>query len=98
VEHLTAAEKKKIKLYLNFDMIASPNYKYGIFDGDNGDFNTTTPAPQGSGDIEELFMDYFESVDLNYTSIAFTGRSDYDPFSKAGIPAGMVKHGQSIVS
>jgi Zn-dependent M28 family amino/carboxypeptidase len=91
VEHLSAAERKKVKLYLNFDMIASPNYIYGIFDGDGGDFNIT--GPTGSADIEELFEDYFESIDQNYTSIAFNGRSDYDPFIRVGIPAGGVETG-----
>lgn len=38
-------------------------------------------------------IEYFESQDLNYTSIAFNGRSDYDPFTKAGIPAGGVETG-----
>lgn len=91
VDHLNAEEKANIKLYLNFDMIASPNYQFGIFDGDGGDFNIT--GPEGSGDIELLFEKYFESQDLNYTSIAFNGRSDYDPFIKAGIPAGGVETG-----
>lgn len=55
INHLSTAEKKKIKLYLNFDMIASPNYAYGIFDGDGGDFNVTGPV--GSGDIKEMYED-----------------------------------------
>jgi Zn-dependent M28 family amino/carboxypeptidase len=91
VEHLSATERKKVKLYLNFDMIASPNYIYGIFDGDGGDFNMT--GPTGSGDIEKLYEDYFESIDQNYTSIAFNGRSDYDPFIQVGIPAGGIETG-----
>jgi carboxypeptidase Q len=94
VDHLSKAEKKKIKLYLNFDMMASPNYEFGIFDGDGGDFNTT--APEGSGDIEKLFEDYFESRDLNYTSIALNGRSDYAPFQNAGIPVGGLATGAEV--
>ncbi|KAF2432218.1 Zn-dependent exopeptidase [Tothia fuscella] len=91
VDHLPASEKKKIKLYLNFDMIASPNHIYGIFDGDGGDFNIT--GPTGSADIESLYESYFEGIDQNYTSIAFNGRSDYDPFIKVGIPAGGIETG-----
>lgn len=86
VEHLTAAEKKKIKLYLNFDMMASPNYAFEIFDGDGDTFNVTGPA--GSDSIEELFEDYFESRDLNYTATALNGRSDYASFQNAGIAVG----------
>jgi carboxypeptidase Q len=94
VEHLSKAEKKKIKLYLNFDMMASPNYEFGIFDGDGGDFNVT--GPMGSDSIEKLFEDYFESRDLNYTSIALNGRSDYDPFQKSGIPVGGLATGAEV--
>lgn len=42
-------------LNLNFDMIASPNYKYGIYDGDGSAFNVTG-AP-GSAEAEKLFQD-----------------------------------------
>lgn len=94
VEHLSKAEKKKIKLYMNFDMMASPNYEFGIFDGDGGDFNVT--GPMGSDAIEKLFEDYFESRDLNYTATALTGRSDYGPFQKAGIPVGGLATGAEV--
>lgn len=86
VRNLTAAEKKKIRLYLNFDMMASPNYQYEIFDGDGSTFNVTGQA--GSDSIEELFEDYFESRDLNYTAGELDGRSDYASFQDAGIPVG----------
>ena len=91
VKNLTAAELRKVKAYLNFDMIASPNYQFGIYDGDGGDFNIT--GPQGSGDIETLFQDFYRGKDLNYTSVPFDGRSDYDPFIKVEIPAGGVVTG-----
>ncbi|TID20246.1 putative aminopeptidase y [Venturia nashicola] len=86
VENLTAAEKKKIRLYLNFDMIASPNYQYEIFDGNGDAFNKT--GPPGSELAEELFEDYFESRKLNYTATAFDGRTDYEPFLEADIAVG----------
>lgn len=86
VGNLTAAEKAKIRLYLNFDMMASPNYQFEIFDGDGNTFNVTGPA--GSDSIEELFEDYFESRELNYTSSALDGRSDYASFQNAGIAFG----------
>ena len=40
---LTAEEQAKIELYLNFDMIASPNYTFGVYDGD--DSAPRVPAP-----------------------------------------------------
>lgn len=84
--HLDAKELAKIKLYLNFDMIASPNYALMIYDGDGDAFNQTGPA--GSAQIEALFQDYYASKDLPYIPTAFDGRSDYDGFISRGIPAG----------
>jgi Zn-dependent M28 family amino/carboxypeptidase len=40
---LPAFELAKIRLYLNFDMIASPNYVYAIYDGDGSPFNVSGP-------------------------------------------------------
>lgn len=84
--HLDAAELAKIRLYLNFDMIASPNYALMIYDGDGNAFNQTGPA--GSAQIEALFEKYYTSKNLPYIPTAFDGRSDYDGFISRGIPAG----------
>lgn len=84
--HLNAAELAKIRLYLNFDMIASPNYALMIYDGDGSAFNQTGPA--GSAQIEALFEKYYTSKNLPYIPTAFDGRSDYDGFISRGIPAG----------
>ncbi|KAI4176358.1 MAG: hypothetical protein LQ343_001097 [Gyalolechia ehrenbergii] len=87
VASLSDAEKAKIRLNLNFDMIASPNYKYGIYDGDGSAFNVSG-AP-GSAEAEKLFQDYFTNdAGLKYVPDSFDGRSDYAPFQDAGIPAG----------
>ncbi|KAJ5804174.1 uncharacterized protein N7518_000477 [Penicillium psychrosexuale] len=84
--HLDADELAKIRLYLNFDMIASPNYALMIYDGDGDAFNQTGPA--GSAQIEALFEKYFRSKELPYVPTEFNGRSDYEGFISRGIPAG----------
>ncbi|KAI3134804.1 hypothetical protein CBS147326_4563 [Penicillium roqueforti] len=84
--HLDADELAKIRLYLNFDMIASPNYALMIYDGDGDAFNQTGPA--GSAQIEALFEKYFRSKKLPYVPTEFNGRSDYEGFISRGIPAG----------
>lgn len=76
----------KVALYLNFDMIASPNFGYFIYDGDGDAFGTT--GPPGSDHIEHLFADYLKSVGLITAPTAFDGRSDYGPFLDAGIACG----------
>jgi Zn-dependent M28 family amino/carboxypeptidase len=86
-------ELDRIALYLNFDMIGSPNYARFVYDGDNSAFEIGQGAaegPAGSGEIEQMFHDYFESVGLVSAETPFSGRSDYGPFIAEGvdIPAG----------
>jgi Zn-dependent M28 family amino/carboxypeptidase len=86
VDSLSKSEAKDIELYLNFDMIGSPNYARFVYDGDGSAFGIKGPA--GSRSIEEVFEDYFASQGLASEPTAFDGRSDYDAFISAGIPAG----------
>ncbi len=80
---------EKIALYLNFDMIGSPNYVFKIYDGDDSDGEGAGAGPEGSAQIEAFFEDYYESVGQPYKGTDFSGRSDYGPFIDfAGIPAG----------
>ncbi len=91
MDTLPAAERAKIALYLNFDMIGSPNYVRFVYDGDNSKFPVGPNAavgPPGSGAIEDLFHDYFASESLASAETAFSGRSDYGRFIFYGIPAG----------
>ncbi|KAM0246582.1 hypothetical protein ACHAP5_004707 [Fusarium lateritium] len=80
------AEIAKIRAYLNFDMIASPNYVYGIYDGDGDAFNLTGPA--GSDAIEKDFERFFKTKRLASVPSEFSGRSDYAAFIENGIPSG----------
>ncbi|HLN76238.1 MAG TPA: M28 family metallopeptidase [Nocardioidaceae bacterium] len=79
-----------IALYLNFDMIGSPNYVRFVYDGDNSRYGTDVAAegPTGSGAIEQLFHNYFASQDLPSEETPFSGRSDYGPFIAEGVPSG----------
>ncbi|KAH8732248.1 leupeptin-inactivating enzyme 1 precursor [Phaeosphaeriaceae sp. PMI808] len=91
VRNLPQAEKDKIRLVLDFDMMASPNFAYQIYDGDGSAFNMTGPA--GSAEAEHEFAAWFDSQGLNHTEIEFDGRSDYGPFLEAGIAAGGIAGG-----
>ena len=86
VDSLSKSQAKDVELYLNFDMIGSPNYARFVYDGDGDAFGTT--GPNGSARIEQVFEDYFASQGLASEPTAFDGRSDYDAFITAGIPAG----------
>ena len=74
---------------LNFDMVGSPNFVRFVYDGDLSDSPPPpSGAPEGSAQIEELFLDYFADQGLATLPTAFDGRSDYGPFIEVGIPAG----------
>jgi Zn-dependent M28 family amino/carboxypeptidase len=88
VNTLSADEVEDIALYLNFDMIGSPNYVYFIFDGDDSDGVGAGPGPEGSAQIEALFESYYNGVGEAFMGTDFSGRSDYGPFIAVGIPAG----------
>ena len=80
-----AAELDRIALYLNFDMVGSPNFVRFVYDG-SGDIGPTGPA--GSAEIEDVFNSYFAANGLATEPTAFDGRSDYQAFINNLIPAG----------
>jgi carboxypeptidase Q len=86
VTTLPDVELDKIRLYLNFDMIASPNFIYALYDGDGSAFNIS--GPPGSAEAERFFADWFDAQGIPSTETDFDGRSDYGPFLDAGVPAG----------
>jgi Zn-dependent M28 family amino/carboxypeptidase len=86
VDHLPKRELKDIALNLNHDMVGSPNFVRFVYDGDGSAFGVD--GPSGSGRIEDVFVDYFASQGLAAEPTEFDGRSDYDAFINAGIPAG----------
>jgi Zn-dependent M28 family amino/carboxypeptidase len=87
VATLPDAERERIAAMLNFDMIGSTNFVRFVYDGDNSSGEGAV-GPEGSDDIEAMFLDYFASQGLPTEPTAFDGRSDYGPFIAAGIPAG----------
>ncbi|WP_233513574.1 M28 family metallopeptidase [Micromonospora craterilacus] len=88
VDSLTEQEIANIALYLNFDMIGSPNYVFGVYDGDDSAQEGAGPGPEGSAQIEKVFEDFFASRKLPTVPSDFTGRSDYGAFIDVDIPAG----------
>lgn len=90
----SAVDLAKVRAYLNFDMIASPNYAYMIYDGDGSAFNLTGPA--GSAEIEHLFEGFYTSAGKTFNATAFDGRSDYGPFLDVGVPSGGIFTGAEV--
>ena len=71
VNGLSQAEKDKIALYLNFDMVGSPNHVFFIYDGDNSDGVGAPAGPAGSAQIEKTFERYFNSVGAPFKGTDF---------------------------
>lgn len=90
VADLSQAERDRIALYLNFDMVGSPNYVFFVYDGDNSDNVGAGAGPTGSAQIEALFESYYRQVGRSWKGTDFSGRSDYGPFitAEVGIPSG----------
>jgi Zn-dependent M28 family amino/carboxypeptidase len=98
VNGLTQAQKDRIALYLNFDMVGSPNYIFMTQDADRSSF--TPPAgvnvPPGSIEIEDLFESFYTLRGQPYDDAAFDGRSDYQAFINNNIPAGGLFTGAEV--
>jgi Zn-dependent M28 family amino/carboxypeptidase len=92
VESLDVEALKDIALYLNFDMLGSPNPGYFTYDGDQSappDPREANPrVPEGSAGIERNFVAYLKDAGETAEDTSFVGRSDYDGFTRAGVPAG----------
>ena len=94
VEGLTAAQRDKIALYLNFDMVGSPNGILMTYDADQSTFPAGIGTPSGAGNvdwseaIEDLYERYYTWVGEPYDDAQFSGRSDYQAFIENDIPAG----------
>ncbi|KAH9886796.1 Zn-dependent exopeptidase [Xylariomycetidae sp. FL2044] len=87
VSVLTPEENKKIRLFMDYDMMGSPNFAYQIYNA------TNAANPVGSEELRDLYVKWYANHGLNYTFIPFDGRSDYDAFIKHGIPGGGIATG-----
>jgi Zn-dependent M28 family amino/carboxypeptidase len=98
VNSLSQAEKDRIALYLNFDMVGSPNYVFMVYDGDQSSFPPPAgvPIPDGSVQIEDIFESFYTLRGEPYDDTQFSGRSDYQAFIVNDIPAGGLFTGAEV--
>jgi Zn-dependent M28 family amino/carboxypeptidase len=91
-QSLNVDQLTDIALYLNFDMLGSPNPGYFTYDGDQSappnPRDGVPRVPEGSAGIERNFVAYLKGAGKTAQDTGFDGRSDYDGFTKAGVPAG----------
>jgi Zn-dependent M28 family amino/carboxypeptidase len=96
VNGLSQAEKDRIALYLNFDMVGSLNYIFMTQDADQSSFVAPVAVPAGSIQIEDLFESFYTLRGEPYDDAAFDGRSDYQAFILNNIPAGGLFTGAEV--
>jgi len=86
-------ELQKIALNLNYDMLGSPNFFYGIYNGSGA----PEVIREKSTIIQKIYEQFFISSGKPFLPTPFTGRSDYGPFIEVGIPAGGLFSGAETV-
>ena len=77
VDALGREERARIDAYLNFDMVASPNFAPFVYSG-----------PRMSRPIQRAFRNAFERRGLRVADANLGGASDHAPFARAGIAVG----------
>ncbi|KAL2827174.1 hypothetical protein BDW59DRAFT_58313 [Aspergillus cavernicola] len=87
VSVLSEEENLKIRLFMDYDMLASPNFAYQVYNA------TNAVNPVGSEELRDLYTEFYVSHGLNFSYIPFDGRSDYDGFIRNGIPGGGIATG-----
>jgi len=89
VDGLSQTELDRIALYMNYDMVGSPNYIFMVYDADESTFPAPegVPIPEGSAAIEDVYESYYTLIGEPYDDTEFSGRSDYEAFILAGIPS-----------
>jgi len=96
-DQVAAGTLDEVALYLNFDMVASPNYIFMVYDGDESGWPAPVVVPEGSVQIEDLFESYYTWAGVPYDDAEFSGRSDYQAFIQNGVPAGGLFTGAEVV-
>jgi aminopeptidase S len=91
LEGLSANNRKKIKLYLNVDMVASSNGGYFAQGGKGNDPEEAGPA--GSATIGRVLADQLVKTGVASPEVIEFVGDDESPFIEAGIPVGGAESG-----
>lgn len=101
VANLGTDGRKDVAMYLNFDLLGSPNAGFFTMDGDqSGQPNPAIPAgsvPAGSAGVERTLAGYLNLAGVRPADQPLGGASDYSPFLAVGIPIGGVTTGSTQV-
>jgi Peptidase family M28/PA domain len=106
VDGLSPEEKANIALYLNFDMMGSPNYVPSVYDSDGNSVRDSNGNPVGpifgdpggeqAGQVEDVLVEYFKRVNPRHAPpklLQIDQRSDYTAFLLNDIPFAAITSG-----
>jgi aminopeptidase S len=91
VDSLSRSDRDGLAVYLNVDMVASPNAGYFV-QGGVGEAGSEA-GPPGSDVVGRVLAEELAAVGVVAEHVEFEGGSDYVPFIEAGIPTGGVLSG-----
>ncbi|HYQ63800.1 M28 family metallopeptidase [Actinophytocola sp.] len=80
VNSLASADRSRIKAYVNFDMVGSPNPGYFVY--------SASGQPSGSLALQQVLQEPFAAMGVPTELTSVGGRSDHAAFANAGIPVG----------
>jgi len=97
VRGLAADALNDIALYLDFDILGSPNAGYFTFDGDQSGQPTPGIAPEsiptGSAGIERTLAGFINLAGMRPAEMPLALGAGYGPFLTAGVPIGGISTG-----
>jgi aminopeptidase S len=88
VNNLPSSERSRIKAYINFDMIGSPNAGYFVY--------SASGQPSGSLALQQTLQAPFATMGVPTELTSVGGRSDHAAFANAGIPIGGLFTGAEV--
>jgi len=90
VNNLTPEEYDQIALYINFDMLGSPNYVPRIYNSSSAPLDVQNKSRV----IENLLGGFYNNtLHKSYQTSQYTAGSDHYPFATKGIPVGSMATG-----
>ena len=87
----TVPDRDNLELYLNLDMVASPNAGYFVQGGEGR--RPLQTGPPGSAEVARVLVDQLAAKGVTAEAAVFDGESDYAAFVEAGIPSAGVLSG-----
>jgi aminopeptidase S len=94
VDTLSSNDRRHLELYLNLDMVASPNAGYFVR-GSGPNFLPSSGDPPGSADVARVLSDQLAATGVVAGTAALDGGTDVVPFAEASIPSADVSTGNA---